>query len=240
MKPTSTSLQSGYWQQLRKPLELEVARDCPDTTIAGASIGMYVQLWAQRLQDASTEDAHLALSLARGLRDYASMPVTERRRRAMAAIDLLRQREEKLLAPPVPVRKPAARATERSTAKTAPKRETATAAPAPVQALPVGHELLEMPIEQLALRAKWPRLLANNLGIYTVRDLLYHIPRDWVDIVPISAAGDGARVALVGTVTLREHERLRSKTAPHPLYKYTLTIHDETAEAWIDRHVRRA
>ena len=35
----------------------------------------------------------LTLSLARGLRDYATMPVAERKRRAMAAIDLLRQRE---------------------------------------------------------------------------------------------------------------------------------------------------
>ena len=42
---------SRYWPQLRKPLELEVARGCPDTAIVGVGIGNYARLWAERLKD---------------------------------------------------------------------------------------------------------------------------------------------------------------------------------------------
>jgi ATP-dependent DNA helicase RecG len=216
---------AGYWQQLRKPLELELARACPDTAVAGASIGVYARLWAQRLQGGSEDDARLAQSIARGLRDYPSMPVAERRRRAMAAIDLLNGREH--TPPPLvlPTRPPA----KKRTPPTAPSKPRET----PPLPLPVGHELLEMPIEQLAPRAKWPKLLAVKLGLETVRDLLYHIPRDWVEITAIDAAEDGMRAAFVGTVVRREYDRLHSRTAPHPLYKYTLTITDDTGEAWV-------
>ena len=227
MAPPVRSSLAGYWQQLRKPLELEIARGCPDTAIAGASIGVYARLWAERGQGGETEDARLAQSLARGLRDYAGMPLAERRRRAMAAIDLLRERETTATLPP-PTAKPKAAAPAPRAKAAARARKT------PVEeTLPGGHELLEMPIEMLAPRALWPRLLANKLQLYTVRDLLYHLPRDWVDIVHIADMVDGARAALVGTVSLREYDRLHSKTAPQPLYKYTLTVSDGTAEAWV-------
>ncbi|HEX2950439.1 MAG TPA: DEAD/DEAH box helicase, partial [Armatimonadota bacterium] len=228
MKPSVPPSLATYWQQLRKPLELEVSRGCPDTAIYGAGIGTYTRLWAQRLQGGSEEDARLAQSIARGLRDYATMPVTERRRRAMAAIDLLRQREGATAATPTPVKKTPRRQQPvvegRIPAK---KRE-----PAPLN-LPTGHELLEMPVEQLAPRAKWPRLLVTKLGIHTVRDLLYHIPRDWVEVSPITDLVDGARAALIGTVTRREYDKLHSNKAPHPLYKYTLTVEDDSGEAWV-------
>ena len=89
-----------YWRQLRKPLELELARGCPDTAIAGMGIGGYAHAWAERGQRGDAEAGHFALTLARGLRDYRTMPVAERRRRAMAAIALLREREELGTAPP--------------------------------------------------------------------------------------------------------------------------------------------
>ncbi|MHB9131850.1 MAG: ATP-dependent DNA helicase RecG [Armatimonadota bacterium] len=215
-----------YWQQLRKPLELEVAHGCPDTAIVGASIGIYSRLWASRLQGGSEEDERLALSIARGLRDYATMPVVERRRRAMAAIDLLRQREANAT-PTLPAPRPAPRppATER---RPAPKKKTS-----PVLPLPVGQELMEMPLSQLAPRARWPQTLADHRGIYTVRDLLYHIPRDWIDITHVADAQDGARVAIVGTVSRHEYDRLKSKQIPQALYKYTLSVDDGTGTAWV-------
>jgi len=66
-----------------------------------------------------------------------------------------------------------------------------------------------------------------------VRDLLYHIPRDWVDIRPINDLVDGERAALVGTVTARESDRMKTTKVPYPLYKYTLIVSDGTGEAWI-------
>ena len=214
----------GYWQQLRKPLELELAHDCADTAIVGAGIGTYAKLWAERLRGGDEADLRLALSIARGLRDYRTMPVAERRRRAAAAIDLLRRREEGQ-PPPPPTAKPAP--VKRAAAKPRPAPR-----PTPPDILPVGHELLEMPLGILAPRAKWPRLLADGLNLYTVRDLLYHIPRDWVELCPVRGVPDGARVAVTGTVRRRQCDRLTSKKLQHPLYKYTLTIDDGTGEAW--------
>lgn len=220
-----------YWQQLRKPLELEVAHGCLDTAIVGAGVGIYARLWAQRLADAGEEDRRLALSIARGLRDYAEMPVAERKRRAMAAVDMLRKREAEF--------SPATRhaATTPSTPTPTPRKRTRSE-PAPRErcvngTLPAGQELLASSIELLAPRAQWPKLLANKLQIYTVRDLLYHIPRDWVEITPIPDLQDGTRAAIVGTVSRRESDRLKSAKSPQPLYKYTLTIPVSSTELWI-------
>ena len=99
----------------------------------------------------------LARTIARGLRDYAGMAVTERRRRAMAAIDLLRQREA--MAAPTPAKAPAPARKE----KAAPGKRSALVPTPAVQALPIGHELLEMPVALLAPRARWPKLLAEKL-----------------------------------------------------------------------------
>lgn len=215
-----------YWRQLRKPLELELTRGCADSAIVGVGIATYARLWAQRLQGVAEEDARLALSIARGLRDYATMETAERRRRAMAAIDLLQQRETSTPAAPVAKVKPAKPAA--SVAKRTPRKAEPAA-----MTLPVGPELLELPIDQLAPRARWPKLLAMKLQLYTVRDLLYHIPRDWVEISRIADLPDGARVAVVATVVDREFDRLRSKQIQQPLYKYILTVTDGSGEAFV-------
>jgi ATP-dependent DNA helicase RecG len=220
---TPPSAETSFWQQLRKPLELEVAHGCPDTTIVRMSLGEFARLWAGRLAEAAPEeDRRLALSLARGLRDYRAMPVAERRRRAMAAIDLLRTREQEQTTPKaVPRKKPA------PPRPLTPRERAAAKAP-----LPTGTELLELPISALAPRARWPMLL-NKLHLYTVRDLLYHIPRDWVEISPVRDLLDGARAAVVATVVDRQYDRLHSRQAPQPLYKYTLTARDDSGEVWI-------
>jgi len=217
------TLLQEFWRRLRKPLELELARGCPDTAIAGMSIGGYAQAWSERLPAGETEDRRLALSIARGLRDYQSMAATERRRRAMAAVDLLRQRESPPPSRPAKSPPPPRRAVSKQ-----PERP-----PQAAPTLPVGHELLAMPIDQLAPRARWPKLL-TKLQLYTVRDLLYHIPREWIEIRRGAEIPDATRVAVVGVVALREYERLKSTKAPQPLYKYTLTLHDDDgAEIWV-------
>ncbi|MHB9107406.1 MAG: ATP-dependent DNA helicase RecG [Armatimonadota bacterium] len=227
--PTATL--TTYWRRLRKPLELELARGCPDTAIYGMGIGDYTRQWAELQHDGGEEIYHFALSLARGLRDYAAMPVAERRRRAMAAIDLLRGREE----PATPAVKPAKSAKPATRTQSRPKKsEASTTSNKPENtALPLGQELLELSIDQLAPRAKWPKILTQRLGLYTVRDLLYHVPRDWMEIFRPRDLQDGARAAVVGTVARREYERAHSKTAPGPLYKYTLTLEDSDVELWI-------
>ena len=225
MADTAQSGEARFWQQLRKPLELELEHDCPDDAIIQLSIGEFARRWAERCAAPAEEDRRLALAIARGLRDYATMTVAERRRRAMAAIDLLRRREASaVVALPLPKKKkaPPKRAAPSRPAKPA-------AAPAP---LPTGQELLELPISGLAPRARWPMLLAK-LNLYTVRDLLYHVPREWLALSRIADLPDGARAAIVGEVADRQADRLPSRAAPRPLYKYTLTVRDDSGEAWV-------
>jgi ATP-dependent DNA helicase RecG len=219
-----------YWRQLRKPLELELARDCPDTAIMGSGIGGYTRAWAERYAGADDEERRLALSLARGLRDYAEMSPAERKRRAMAAIDLLHTREAvpAIPAPFAPVTMaPAPRAATTPRTPAAPRKRPSLEA-----SLPAGAELLGMPIEWLAPRAQWPKLLANKLDITTVRDLLYHVPRDWVSVFRVADLADGVRAGLLGTVQFHESEKLKSKQ-PMPMRKFTLGVADDSGEAWI-------
>jgi ATP-dependent DNA helicase RecG len=235
--PDPTATLTTYWRRLRKPLELELARGCPDTAIAGMGIGEYTRQWAELQHDGGEEIYHFALSLARGLRDYAAMPVPERRRRAMAAIDLLRGREQ----PGQPTAKPVKTAARHKPARKRPdksdKSDMADMSDRSDKShpsdLPAGQELLELSIDQLAPRAKWPRILTQRLGLYTIRDLLYHVPRDWVEVFRPRDLRDGARAAVVGEVARREYERAKSKTAPGPLYKYSLTVLDGDVELWI-------
>lgn len=227
MQPPEKDIIIELWQQLRKPLELEVSRGCPDSAIAGASIAIYARLWAQRMQPRGEDAAKLAQSIAYGLRNYATLPVVERRRRAMAAISLLRTHEqpEVVPTPPRPIRSRAKRTSNKAEAPASP--------PVDNNALPVGRELLDMPLKQFAPRAKWPAILGKRLQLFTVRDLLYHIPREWLIIRPLAEVVDGERVAIAVTVDSREYTRLNSKKNAAILYKYTLMVHDETADAWI-------
>ena len=63
-----------------------------------------------------------------------------------------------------------------------------------------------------------------KLDIHTVRDLLYHMPRSYVElgnIIPSNAVADGSEVTLMGTVVNIEHK----KSKPH-LTLTELTIDD--------------
>ena len=232
MTQDSSTALVNLWQQLRKPLELEMARGCTDSAIAGASIAVYARLWAQRMKPFGAEEGRFALSIAFGLREYRAMPLPERRRRVMAAIDLLRSREAAALSPAVA---PARTRRTRAAVARAPRKKTATPPPPETDAalLPGGHELLEMPLPQLAPRAKWPATLAARLQLYTVRDLLYHIPRDWLAIRPIADVVDGERAAIVATVKQRGYARVTAAKKSTALYKYTLLVDDDSAEASI-------
>ncbi len=215
-----------FWGQLRKPLELEMERGCPNNTIVSAGIGQYARLWAERYPDVPGW-LDTVNGLAESLRGYDGADTNARTQMAMAAIAHLRELEMGApVGPQPPIVKP----------KPAPQtraRKAVKPAEAEAAKLPSGVALLDMPIETLAPRAQWPRLLSSKLNLITVRDLLYHIPRDWVEIKTVSELEDGKRVATVGTVKWREYERVKSRTSPHPLYKYTLGVADETGEAWV-------
>ena len=79
-------------------------------------------------------------------------------------------------------------------------------------------------------------VLLGNLGIRTVRDLLFHFPRDYQDrrtLTPIDQAVDGATLTVCGTVTASRLIRMRGRTT-----MAVVTLRDETGEinaTWFGR-----
>ena len=79
-------------------------------------------------------------------------------------------------------------------------------------------------------------VLLRNLGIHTVRDVLFHFPRDYQDrrtLTPIDEAKDGATITVCGTVTASRLIRMRGRTT-----MAVVTLRDETGEinaTWFGR-----
>jgi ATP-dependent DNA helicase RecG len=95
---------------------------------------------------------------------------------------------------------------------------------------------LEATTESIAgIGPKTGALLAN-LGIRTVRDLLFHFPRDYQDrrhITPIAEAREGARVTVEGEVVRARMVRLRGRMS-----LAVVTVRDATGEmeaTWFGR-----
>lgn len=73
---------------------------------------------------------------------------------------------------------------------------------------------LTSPVECLdGIRPSYAERL-GNLGIVTIRDLLYHFPRDYDDrrtIAPIASAVEGERITVQGTITKSRMVRMRGR-----------------------------
>jgi len=227
---------AAYWQQLRRPLELEAAHGCLDSVITGSDIGAYAALWLQRFPGGSDEDRVFAEKISKSFGNYKNIQVFDRKRKVTAAIDLLRHRESVPLEHQVsviahiPRKKAAPRHSVRKISNSSECNEEFEIC----GDLPTGEELLNSPLPMLAPRAGWPRI-AQKLGIITVRDLLNHIPRGKVAVKPFNELKDGEKAAVVGKVVRREYDTLHSKKIQQKLYKYTLTITDEISdiEVWV-------
>ncbi len=189
-------------EQLRKILELERSRGCNDTAVVG---GLDRFLRTALLGDGRALRPHVRAALRRtGARGYRSL--TAAGRRAWLE-ETLRQIASPGPAPAVRTRQSAPDPAKATPAQTAARREA-----------PAATEALDQPVTAVkgVSRALEPRLA--KLGVRTVRDLLYYLPRrhnDYTDVVKIKDLQGGEEQVVrvrVWSAAEREIGRFRKGT----------------------------
>ena len=203
---------------LAGPLELEIQKGYPDTAVIGRSIGEYARVWAAEASSSQCPDTKLKLitRVAELLAGYAQWDVETRRVRVGKAKALLAKLDG---------RAHKARHQRQRPAKTA-----------STQRAPQLGYLDQDWVEPRYQKSKWVQNL-RKLGIETRRDLLYHLPRDYVPVKSIANLEDGERAAVLAKAGARE-ERIVQERRSFRLVRYALEIGDETGKAWVTSFAR--
>ncbi len=223
-------------RELAGPLRAEGRAGYRDTTIIGTSIGDYARAWAARAQAAGLSEAHRArcAQVSALLAEYGRRDPQGRRQLAEEAQRLLAQlagangpapaRQAPPATPPpprpAPIPQPAAK-------KAAPARPKAAAAK-PSATVPPG-KFLDQPLPVTG-RGRGNRLA--KLGITTYRELLYHLPREYVPVKRIDDVRDGERVAVLVQALSREQTVLRQRASSR-LMRFALEVSDDSGRAWV-------
>ena len=204
-------------RSLAGPLALEAARGCPDTAVIGISIAEYARRWAERAAAAAPSEVHRACCLRLGelLAAYPQSGPEHRRRLIAQALALLDQYQGKM---PLEEAHPPTRS------------------PRPPASLPAAADL-DAPLGGGGRAAPtWAKRLAK-LGLETNRDLLYHLPRDYLPVRRIADLVDGERAAVAVEVVAREASVVREARG-FRLFRYALQVADPTGRAWVTSFAR--
>ncbi len=244
---------------LAGPLEVEMREGYRDTAVIGHSLGEYVRAWAERARTALTDPGEEAVvsRVEATLAAYQSADGRARRASVDEAQQLLTELAE-ALRPARPRARAPARATHsrrgaaHSRARSPSNRRSGTraagGAPPATEPADESHpttSYLDAPLAQGRYRSlAWIQRL-RKLGIETRRDLLYHVPRDYVLVKRIADLADGERAAVVAEAGARDQAVTREGRS-FRLMRYALEIQDGSGKAWVTsfarvpRHGRRS
>ncbi len=217
------------------PLEVEAKRGYRDNAIIGQSLGEYAQGWAERAKAQSSDNRAAITKIVKALADYRDCRIEERKQRVTVARGVLeglgggrggaqtvkRQETRKSREACPPSTEHSRLTTERHGGGCGHARPTLD---------------LQLSLSERFSRAGWPKKLAG-LGIETVRDLLYHFPRDYTPVCRINELADGDKAAVVAEVVSRQVTALRERRS-FRLMRFLLTIKDETGEAFVVSHAK--
>ncbi len=245
---------------LAGPLDIEIREGYRDTAVIGRSLGDYARDWAERARAAlSQPDQETILSsVERALSGYRTADRDARRASVDEAQELLSELEEALRPAEQRARRPARagaalKGAARTRARSPSGRRSGTSpaaagAPAPVDSADEDHAstpYLDEPLAQGRYRSvAWIQRL-GKLGIETRRDLLYHVPRDYVLVKCIADLHDGERAAVVAEAGARDQAVTREGRS-FRLMRCALEIRDGSGKAWVTsfarvpRHGRRS
>ena len=159
---------------IKRPFRQEIKTGCQDKTVIGG-FKSYVINWADKAnQYADSDQKSLLVNLANLFKDYDEIQPGTRQLRLQEASRVI----EQLCSPQVSEQsKPEKMESEEPKPQPKPKIERK-----PVRYDPGQEMMLSMPVQNIAgIGIKRAELLAEELGIRTVGDLLEYYPRDYLD-----------------------------------------------------------
>ncbi len=226
---------------LSGPLEIEAREGYRDAAIIGRSISEYARAWAEHARDAVPREAErrAIARIEETLADYEESDEKKRERSVGVARRLLRTLGRSSKSADEPGSGTARRryAKGRRPAKWKPGKgrpERKGTKPEPPAG---GADYLAGPLAQGRLKnLRWVKRL-RTIGIETRRDLLYHLPRDYVQVKRVADLVDGERAAVVAEAGAREQTVTREGRG-FRLMRYALEISDGSAKAWVTSFAR--
>lgn len=244
---------------LAGPLEVETREGYRDDAVIGQSLTAYAQAWATRARGTlPKKNGALISRIASCLADYAAADRPARRASVCEAQRLLMELEQGLRSPregrgkTVPKHRPARGATRSEPAQSGAKRSTAGLAESPAASATTSAQesddassYVDAPLAQGRYRSLgWVKRL-RKLGIETRRDLLYHVPRDYLEVKRVADLADGERAAVVAEAGARDQAVARERRS-FQLVRCALEVRDGSGTAWVTsfarvpRHGRRS
>ncbi len=226
-------------QELVGPLKAEARGAYRDSTIIGRSIAEYARGWAARAQAAGLSEPCCAAVVA-ALADYRQ-DATNRPRMVREALRLL---EGAAVEGAVPKQKRDAKTASEGRRNAGVPRAAAKksggggdGSPCPTNGNGGRRDagaptLLDQPA---VLPGRGKEGLLGKLGIETNRELLYHLPREYVPVKRIDELENGERAAVVVRALTREQSSLRQRGNSR-LMRFALEVSDDTGRAWITSH----
>lgn len=198
-------------QQLTKYLELEVSRGYDNGAVMGG-LGRILERWEGAARAEGLPEGQLQ-GLVAEIRGYEQLDRGERQ----AAIRRLQTL----------IKDPKAAGRERKTADRKAKKAEPKADNAPKLAAEDVPKALASPVNVLdGVGAKSAERLAR-LGIYTLEDMLFHIPRryeDYSQLLPIREVRYGERVSVAGSVSSKSSRRAGKRR----MKIYEILVEDES------------
>jgi ATP-dependent DNA helicase RecG len=159
---------------IKRPFKQEVKTGCQDKTVIGG-FKNYVINWVDKAnQFADSDQKSLLVNLANLFKDYDEIQPDIRQIRLQEASRIIEQ-----LCSPQVSEQPKPKKTESEDPKPQPKPKIEHK---PTRYDPAQEMMLSMPVQNIAgIGIKRAELLAEELGIRTVGDLLEYYPRDYLD-----------------------------------------------------------
>ena len=232
--PDNISVLRLYFQRLRKPLELEEKTRCNNSAISGSGgLEVYVQNWAKSAPLSVIGVANQVEKLFVGYNDFTA---DERLQKVRKGIELCKAQEESFPTEATELKK-------NNFAQKIPKYTQNDEEIIPTYAVKqvavqsflenaTLSEILFTELKTMYPRAFWHQKLFEKFGIETVRDLLYHFPRESGLLSSVKDAILGEKILFIGTVVERKYKSIvrKKSQSKSALYEYILTVTDDNGD----------
>ena len=225
---------------IQRPFGLEIKTKYQDKAVIGG-LGAYVTSWAEKAnENVASDQANLLRDLAELFKDYPEVQPTVRKTRLQKASKIIDQLCHQVDSAPEERRgEGATRIGDTETVAASPRRRVPPSLSAPVAeqsaVSPDSGQLVALSTSMEYLEGIGPkraRLLAEEIGVVTVGDLLEYYPRDYLDrsrIKPIYQVGHSNEYETIQGVVVNQMEITPRRRGAQRFLK--IIVYDETGVA---------